>query len=79
MLGEEIVSWELLTAKRREEPAYSGITSVPTVIMSFEPLDPAMPEVRALLNKRTKKFTLLLKTFATGLLSLIIRTTQIKF
>lgn len=78
MLGEQIINWELLTVTRQGEPTYGGITSVPRVVMSFEPLDPAMPEVPALLNKRTQRFTLLFKKFSVGLLSLIIRTTQIK-
>lgn len=40
--------------------------------MSFELLGPAMPEIPALLDHGTKKFTLLLKKISTELLSLII-------
>lgn len=71
-MGEYIISWELLTVKRQEELAYGGITSVPILDMSLETLGPAMPEIPALLDHGTKKFTLLLKKISTELLSLII-------
>ena len=60
MLREQTVSWELLTAKRQEEPAYGGITSLP-IVMSFESSDPALPEVLVLFFNKDYFFFVLLR------------------